>query len=331
MSPGGSGATAVTAVTAMRTDVLVVLGALLVAEPVATTPRPVPAVQRPSVETLAARAGDYVTRFTDAFSNVVAEEHYTQEVAGATSGMGRNGRRVLRSDVVLLKIGGPLEWRPYRDVFEVDGAPVRDRDDRLIAVFQRPSATSFEQAARIARESARFNIGLAGRTINTPVLSLLFLQPSIQPRFRFKLGKLDRAVGPGVWVVEYREDKRPTIIRGLMTNDSTDLPASGRFWVDAETGRVAKAEVLFAVVGMRGSLITRFRHDDQLGMDVPSEMREEYRLQRAVTEMGPTDKADGAPRVSQTIDETIVSGTATYSHFRQFEVQADMALTPVSR
>jgi hypothetical protein len=30
-------------------------------------------------------------------------------------------RRHLKSDLVLVKVGPPLEWRPYRDVFEVDG------------------------------------------------------------------------------------------------------------------------------------------------------------------------------------------------------------------
>jgi hypothetical protein len=280
--------------------------------------------QRVTVEPVIAHAGEYVTKFAEAFSNVVAEERYTQEVSGATPAV----RRILRSDVLLLKIGGPLEWRPYRDVFEVDSRPVHDRDDRLMSLFQQPSATSFEQAARIARESARFNIGLAGRTINTPMLSLLFLQPSIQPRFRFKLGKADSALGPRVWTVEYREEARPTIIRGLMTDANTDLPASGRFWIDVESGRVSKAELLFAVIGMRASLTTSFRRDDRLGVDVPAEMHEVYRLQRQVTEIGPTDKADGAPRVSQILEETIVSGIAIYTNFRQFEVRANTDIAP---
>jgi len=301
----------------MRTAALIAAGWLLAATP----------GQQASVESAVAKAADYVARFADAFSNVVAEERYTQEVSGTGAGMtGRAGRRDLRSDVVLLKIGGPLEWRPYRDVYEVDAKPVRDRDDRLMKLFQQPSATAFEQAARIARESARYNIGLPGRTINTPLLSLLFLQRSIQPRFRFKLGKADAGIGPRVWIVEYREQARPTLIRGIMTEDSTDLPASGRFWIDVDTGRVAKAELLFAVVGMRASLVTSFRHDDRIGIDVPADMREVYTLQRTITGQGPTDKAAGAPVVVQSIEETVVSGTATYSNFRQFEVKADTAI-----
>lgn len=315
----------------MKRGAPLVLGWLLTATSVvsvtADTPRP--AMQQVTVDALVIRAGDYVATFTDAFSNLVAEERYTQEISGAGAArLGRISRRELRSDIVLLKIGGPLEWRPYRDVFAVDGKPVRDRDDRLMALFAQPSATSFEQAARIARESARFNIGLASRTINTPLLSLLFLQRSIQPRFRFKLGKLDAGAGPRTWVVEYKEEARPTLIRALMTDDNRDLPASGRFWIDADTGRVSKTELLFAVVGMRASLTTAFRRDDRLGMDVPLDLREVYRLQREVSEQGPTNKDEGAPRVTNSVEETIVSGTAVYSNFRRFDVATDAVVAP---
>ena len=77
------------------------------------------------------RAGGYVARFVDTFSNVVATEQYAQEVAtdarlGSTTGTRpwRGRGAISKSEFLLLKVGGPLEWRPFRDVFEVDG---RDR------------------------------------------------------------------------------------------------------------------------------------------------------------------------------------------------------------
>ena len=42
-----------------------------------------------------------------------------------------------------------------------------------------------EQAKRIAAESSRYNVGVLRRTINVPVMSLVFLEPDVQPRFRF--------------------------------------------------------------------------------------------------------------------------------------------------
>ena len=119
--------------------VLVAFGSLATGTAVATAAGPAaPAQQKVPVETVVARAGEYVAKFVDAFSNVVAEERYTQDVSGTASGTARAGHRELRSDVLLLKVGGPLEWRPYRDVFEVDGKPVHNRDDRLMTLFQRP-------------------------------------------------------------------------------------------------------------------------------------------------------------------------------------------------
>ena len=298
-------------------------GALAPLSPLST----LSAQQKASVETVVARAAEYVAAFTEGLSSVVAEEKYVQDIAG--SAIAAKAHRELRADILLLKIGGPLEWRPYRDVFEVDGKPLRGRDDRLVALFTQPSASSFEQAARIAQESARYNIGLARRTVNTPMLSLLFLQSAIQPRFRFRLGKNDTAVGARVWIVEYREQTKPTLVRGLSGDENTDLPASGRFWIDADTGRIPKTELSFAAIGMNAALSTTFRRDERLGLDVPATMREEYRIERRVTEMGPTDKAEGAPRVTELTAQAIVTGMATYSNFRRYEVRTGTTTAPV--
>jgi hypothetical protein len=228
--------------------------------------------------------------------------------------------RELRSDVLLLNIGGPLEWRPYRDVYEVDGQPVRDRNGRLMALFQQPSASALEQASRFAQESARYNIGLTRRTINTPVLTLLFLQPAVQPRFRFKLGKMDRGAGPDAQIVEYREETRPTLIRGITSDVDTDLRASGRFWIDRATGRIDRTELVLVAFGMRAELVTTFQPDERLGIAVPAEMQEEYDLQRTIELQGPTNKAVGLPQMERRVEHTLITGVATYGNFRRFDV-----------
>ena len=67
-----------------------------------------------------------------------------------------------------------------------DGTPVRDRQERLSRLFEQPAprAPSTRRHAS-SRESARYNIGAVERTLNTPVLTLLFLQADQQPRFQF--------------------------------------------------------------------------------------------------------------------------------------------------
>ena len=304
----------------MRTLALVGLAWLLVAPPRDTAAVRV-ARQDAALGALLEQAGAYVGRFVDVFSHIVAEERYVQDVSGTkVDGPRPRVHRALRSDVLLLHIGGPLEWRPFRDVFEVDRQPVRDRDDRLMALFQQPSANALEQAARFAQESARYNIGLTRRTINTPVLTLLFLQHAIQPRFRFKLGKVDRDVGLDAQIVEYREETRPTLIRGITSDVNTDLRASGRFWIDRPTGRVDKTELVLVTFGMRAELVTSFQPDERLGIAVPSEMHEEYDLQRTVELQGPTNKAVGLPQMVRRVEQTLITGVASYSNFRRFEV-----------
>src|ERR1700732_3120853 len=92
----------------------------------------------PTLDATPARAGRYVGQFIERFSNVVAEERYVQDTLGnlqafALGGRGttprlptRSAHRELKSDFLRVKIG-PLDWLPFRDVFEVDGKPIRDR------------------------------------------------------------------------------------------------------------------------------------------------------------------------------------------------------------
>jgi hypothetical protein len=252
--------------------------------------------QGATVESVVRRAGEYVTAFVQEFADVIAEERYVQDVSGTSSPVAGTRHRELRSDLLLLKVGGLYEWRPFRDVFEVGGTPVRDRDERLATLFLKPSLLAIDRAQQIAIESARYNIGGVVRTVNTPVHALLFLQPSFQRGFEFTLGDRDRSAGEDVWVVSYREQQRPTLIRG---DGDTDLPASGRFWIEAGTGRVLRSELVTYSGRVTARLTTFFKYDAQFGIAVPVEMREHY-----------------------TVGRGQVTGVATYGHFRKFQVSA---------
>jgi sulfatase modifying factor 1 len=270
--------------------------------------------QAPARELILERAGQYVARFIEQFSNVVAEEVYVQDSLGTlptiiTSGRGgtlpsippASRHREVKSDFLLVKIG-PTERLPFRDVYEVDGQTVRDREGRLAKLFLQPSATSLEQARQISLESARYNLGAMQRTINTPILSLLFLQLDVQPAFRFTVGKRDLDAGDNIWIVDYKETGRPTLVRGAR---DIDIPSSGRFWIDAESGRVIKAELSLDTPGIRARMTTTFRRDDKFQIDVPFEMSERYALDRGT-----------------------VTATATYSRFRRFDVTSDESFQP---
>ncbi len=268
------------------------------------------AAQQPSLDSILARAAEYVVRYTTTMSNLVAEERYEQQInevrqlvvtrqqAGFNTYPPQTvdgPRRVLRSDVELINVGPPVGWRTYRDVFEVDGKPVRDRTDRLTKLLLQPAADARVQANRIANESARFNVSDLGRTLNEPGLPIVFLQADLQPRFQFTLDKRDDGA---VWIVKYAETARPTLFKHNYTSDN---PSSGRFWIDASTGEVTKTELTVSPPGMHATFTTELRHAKEFGIALPVEMREQ--LSASIQ--------DGTRRVQ---------GTAKYANFRRFQV-----------
>ena len=267
-----------------------------------------PSAQRvPEVDAVITRAGEYVAQFVERFSNVVAEEHYVQDAVGSAPPVALRGRGeltptlrsqhlALKADFLLVTIG-PTEVLPFRDVFEVDGEAIRDREQRLAKLFLQPSETALARATAITNESARYNIGAMQRTINNPILALVFLQRETQGRFRFSLDTRDSEAGENVWIVKFEETARPTLVRGI---NGGDIPSEGRFWIDTESGRVARSELALTAQGVRARITTSFTLDERFQIDVPVEMREEYVL-----------------------DRSQVSATATYGRFRRFDVKAD--------
>lgn len=269
--------------------------------------------QEPGLRILLLRAATYVADFSRKLSGMVAEETYIQDVEtpGGTRAPGVSHRE-LKSDFLLVRLSGGHRYVEFRDVFDVDGRPVRDRQDRLTRLFLNASAAG-PQAESIVAESARYNIGRVTRTVNTPMLPLLFLTDDLQPRFEFKRASDDRpasvsasetaaghfAVSTEVWVVEYREKGRGTVIR---TPEGKDVPAHGRFWLDPETGRVLMSELLTEDPQVVATIDVSYQSEPLLGLSVPAEMRERYELKP---------------------DKTVITGTALYGRFREFGIRAD--------
>ena len=271
--------------------------------------------QEPSLDAVLARAGIYVVDFQKKLSGVVAEEQYVQNVRiahGIRTTPWITTHRELKSDLLLVKPAGADRYMEFRDVFEVDGKPVRDRTERLMELFVSPSASSSFQVQRIMDESSRFNIGNLQRTVNTPVLALMILDPANQRRFTFKRTDPSRpvlgrsgAIADTVWVVDYKESEKDTIIR---TTNGRDLPAHGRFWIDPESGHVLGSELVAEDTSITGLIDVEYRTEATIGLLVPAEMRERYELRQ---------------------DSSRVDGTATYGRFRRFQVNVDEKLAPI--
>lgn len=276
--------------------------------------------QGPTLDDVLGRASDYVLEYQKQLSGVVSEEAYLQVFERRPGTVAQ--RRELRSDVLLVRVADAGRYILFRDVFEVDGRMVRDRQERLTRLFLDPSQGSATQMTRIMEESARYNIGNIERTMNVPTLPLVFLEPSFQARFEFDrsedrvpatLGGRIRSpdgsdasathftASTEVWVVSYSEIGRNTLIR---TSGGRDLPSRGRFWIEPDTGRVVMTEIEVGDAGVQGLVDVSYALEPTVGLVVPVAMRERYRN----------------PRSGVTIE-----GSATYSRLRRFQVTVNEA------
>ena len=251
-----------------------------------------PAAQTPSLEDALKRSAAYVSDFRKQLSAIVAEETYQQWIVntGRISGGGMSGvpARTLRSDFLLVKPSDADRYVELRDVFEVDGKAIRDRQARLEELLRDPSGAM--RIGAIINESARYNIGSVQRTINTPLMALLFLDPNHQPNFRFKHVEKAQPVFPDardtainqapvfrvsteMWTIEYQERRRNTIIRAP---NGDDRPAHGRFWINPANGSVLISELIVDGGGVIATVTVSYQSEPLMGFLVPVEMRESY-------------------------------------------------------
>ena len=204
------------------------------------------------------RLVEYVEAYERQYSGLVAEEEFRQ------SSRGKNVR--VRSDYLLVKPEQSPEWVSFRDVYEVDGVTVRDRDDRLRRLFLEPGVNINEQLQAITAESARYNLGIVERNINVPLFLLRFLSAENRPRSRFKLAGRGEAESVPTWRIEFEEQASPTIIKDVQ---GRDVEAKGWFLVDQLTGAIVETGLKMEENGSTGDIVVSFRHDDALGMWVP--------------------------------------------------------------
>jgi hypothetical protein len=262
------------------------------------------AAQEPTLDVVMARVAVYVAEYQKRVVGIVAEETYRQNVQNTSRG-GRMTRqfRELKADLLLVQTPDGNRWLQFRDVFEVDRKPVRDRDERLYKLFVSPTRESRSQAQVIQDESSRYNIGPVLRTVNVPILGLLFFEAPYQPQLsieRVKGGNARRFDGLAppdqIWRIGFKEVGSPTLIRGAKDGD---LRTSGHIWVDSATGRILRTELVTEDLTLHSEIEVTYRVEPGINVLVPGEMRELYRV--------------GA-------NQTRIDGRATYTKFRQFTV-----------
>ena len=280
----------------------------------------------PALDPILTSVGRYLSGYGADLSNIVAEESYRQEWLGRAT-------RTLRSDMVFLT-SDPARWTAFRDVFEVDGRPVRDRDDRIARLMMTdPNPDAWQQAVRIAQESARFNLNVPGvsvnRTLNVPIVALLFFRTENQHRSRFMLERTKTIDGRQVAVVGFEEHQSPRMFASrddaAMHGDATIDVASGAVletnltYVTSseaiETGSTKKQLETTVTIGVV------FADDPQVHLRVPISMDETY--DAAVVAFGGVNGTEKRPAGHF----ATLRGHAAYAHFRRFDVTVQTKTT----
>jgi hypothetical protein len=268
------------------------------------------------------KASSYLEAYAGRLSGLVMEESYVQDVEQLNRfGYRMNTRggvshRQLKSDLLLVRPEGADAWMQFRDVFEVDGKALRDRNDRLEKLFLQPSKSTAAQAEKIVRESARYNIGDIERTINLPLLAMTVLDRRMQANFQFRFVDASEASQlpkssafserPGAVVVEFSEVATRTMIT---TPQGKNLRSHGRFWFTLPDAEVMMTELGVDDYTLSATIHVAYDRKPGLGAAVPVEMHELY--------------------FNRLNNSTKVEGTATYSNYRQFDVKVDEQIAPV--
>ncbi|TAK18064.1 MAG: hypothetical protein EPO35_01770 [Acidobacteria bacterium] len=249
----------------------------------------------PTVPDLLERVSTYLVDFEKEYSRVIADERYRQTIkdkrVSTLSDRTPIQTREIRSDILAAPDLGN-RWLSFRDVYSVDGRPVRDRDTRLQKLFEQVGANRFEEARRIADEGARFNLGTLSRNINLPSMPLTFITRENRGRSAFRAAGHDIVAGVPVAILDYRETARPTLVK----SGPRDLAAQGSFWIEPTTGRVMKASAKFEARDFTCEMLVTFGLVEKLKLWVPLEMK------------------DTAANAKETIE-----GLAVYTNYRRFD------------
>ena len=257
-----------------------------------------------TLDELLFRASEGVVAYQSELTELAAEERYTQR---AFRGDEQRRSRTLLSDVVIARLPEGDGWGTIRDVFEVDGKVLRERDDRLARLFAAsPAQAAHRDSRKIEDESVKqyFEGGQEGRRHGTAaMLGVVFLHPINQYRYYFEKVGEEKVGDVSTWIVRFTEHMRPT----LFSSGRGDIFTRGRFWLETGKGRIVKSEVFLGDQNSASQtkLVTTYRFDPTLGTWVPTELAETYEY--------PKD-----PRRER------LEMTATYSNFRKLGAAASL-------
>jgi hypothetical protein len=257
--------------------------------------------QKPAVPDVLKAVGDYLLRYSENLSTVAAEEEYTQRQLD----VGQASRR-LHSDIVLIgHKGGSIT--AFRDLIAVDANPIRQRDDRLLKLFDSTMvAKAHAEASALTDEAVRHYMSSNLRMLDLPTFALDYLRPVNQDASDFSIDGVRNQNGVQVATLRFKARHTSDVVP-TPTGAATD----GRAWVEVGTGTIRQTELIVHAKNFSFTATTKYSLDPALGMWVPTELVQRIEISSAAggfSNMG----AGGHLGARQTFE-----GLARYTKFRR--------------
>jgi hypothetical protein len=258
--------------------------------------------QEPTIADVLDAAGGYLLKYSAELSTIAAEEEYTQREPAVLS-----VRRRLHSDVVLVGFSRGVV-KGFRDIYNVDGTQVRERDDRLLKLLQGPP-TDWSQSLAMQwwDEGARHYLSPNLRTLDFPTIALDFLRRENQPQSKFSLSQLKTEQGVQIATIGFEAGPDSRVLPG--TEGSRIV---GRAWIQTGTGTIRQTELQVSDASFSFRATTKYALEPSLGLWLPSDFLQVVDIRARATGAFSNMGAGGMMGARQTLE-----ARATYSKFRR--------------
>jgi hypothetical protein len=253
------------------------------------------------VETVLARASDYVSKYEADLGNLIGTEDYMQSSVWMDNNVpprvSKRAQRRTSSDVLIIQVGN--EWAALRKVNRVDGLKVKETTPSFDQAFDNSPAANAKLLDNFRRESMEYNLGDVQRDMNLPTFALHVLRKDEITRFAFDRAGSAKIGGVQTWKIRFREAAGPTLV---VDHKGQPLNSKGMLWIEPETGRVLQTEFEldnpYASPRVTADIVVTYGLGKNVNILVPDLMNERY---------------ESASNNVQCV--------AQYSNFRPFEVE----------
>jgi hypothetical protein len=256
----------------------------------------------PALPDLLKTAADSLVQYAQQLGTVAADEEFTQYET--SSGKMSTPKRINSVVVLIGQADGSIG--SFRDLVAIDTVPVRPKDDRLVALFKKPTPESAGSAQAMTDDAVKAYYSPNLHVLDKPTLALDLLRAENQANFTYKIEGMKNMDGTQVAVLKFSEKGAGHVMTGAS--------AIGRYWIEPANGAIHQTELGFSIKGGNLTSTVKFVKDAQLGVFVPSELDEQVEVSAAGAGTNNMGAAAGSGDLG---GRQSMEGRASYSKYRR--------------